>query len=163
MFTTVHEFLIDLGFKQFDIGLLVLCPIGAILGSYAHTILLTINPTKMPGRGGTRFVSHVDALGRAMWTFNRCMLGAILGLVVALYFIGAVHENITTLAKLVALSILLGFAAPKLWIAQERIVATQAMKHLNQILDHAGNTAQRATPEQSTRDLDTDPSGPPSK
>jgi len=71
------------------------------------------------------------------------MLGAILGLVVALYFIGAVHENTTTLAKLAALSILLGFAAPKLWVAQERIIVGQAMKRLNQMLDNAAQDPER--------------------
>jgi hypothetical protein len=137
---TMYDFLLELGFKKFDIALLIMCPIGAILGSYAHAILLTINPAKMPAPGGMRPVSPLDALGRFSWTMNRFMLGAILGLVVALYFIGAVHENTTTLAKLGALSILIGFAAPKLWVAQERIVVEQATKRLSEMMGKAGRT-----------------------
>jgi hypothetical protein len=130
----VKEFLMELGFQKYDLALLILCPLGAVVGSYAHAILQLINPHRMPRPGTTRFLSNKDALGRVAWWVFRLTLGAILGLVVALYFIGALQENLTTLAKIVALSILLGFAAPKLWLVQERVVVERATNLLSDLL-----------------------------
>jgi hypothetical protein len=131
----MHDFLIDLGFQKYDIALLVLCPIGAIIGSYAHAVLLIINPHRVPRPGTTRFNTAPDALGRAAWLSFRLSLGAILGLVVGLYFVGALQENTTTLAKVVALSILLGYTAPRIWIAQEKVVADVAERRLRELLE----------------------------
>jgi len=136
----VKEFLLELGFQKYDIALLTLCPLGAVIGSFAHVILQVMNPHRMPRPGATRFASNMDALGRFAWLTLRLILGAILGLVIALYFIGALQENLTTLAKIVALSILLGFAAPKLWLAQERIVVDQSLKLLKDILPASQKT-----------------------
>jgi hypothetical protein len=133
----MHEFLVDLGLKKYDVALLILCPCAAMLGSFAHVILQMINPQRMPGQGNTQILGHLDAIGRFVWTALRLALGGILGLVIALYFTGALQENISTLAKIVALSVLLGYAAPKLWIAQEKIVVGQSLKHLEALLGRA--------------------------
>lgn len=135
----MHEFLVDLGLKKYDVALLVLCPCAAMLGSFAHVILQMINPQRMPTQGNTRILGHLDAFGRMVWTMLRLALGAILGLVIALYFIGALQENISTLAKIIALSVLIGYAAPKLWLAQEKLVIGQTLKHLESVLGKAQN------------------------
>jgi hypothetical protein len=131
----MQEFLVDLGFKKYDVALLLLCPLGAVIGSFAHAMLLLINPHRIPRPGTTQFNTAQDALGRAAWLTFRLSLGAILGLVVGLYFIGALQENTTTLAKVVALSILLGFAAPKIWVAQEQLITDAAERRLKELLE----------------------------
>ncbi len=131
----MFEMLTSIGLKGHDLALLILCPAGAALGSYAHAILQMINPHQMPGVGGTVPLSFVDGMGRFAWTIFRISLGGILGLVVALYFIGSIQENISTVSKIVALSILLGYSAPKLWLSQERIILKQSEKFLDTQLD----------------------------
>ena len=131
----MHEFLVDLGFGKYDVALLILCPLGATLGSFAHAILLISNPQKIPRPGDVRFNSNMEAMVRAIWLAFRLTLGAILGLVVGLYFVGALQENVATLAKIVALSILIGYAAPKLWVAHEKILVEELLKRFKDVLD----------------------------
>lgn len=45
----------------------------------------------------------------------------MIGLVLGLYFVGALHETISTFAKVVALSIV-GYSAPVLLETQERLM-----------------------------------------
>ena len=117
------EFLTELGFKKYDLALLLFCPAGAVLGSFAHAMLTSINPDQPPcDEKRVRVASPRLAAARGSWLVLRLSLGAILGLVIALYFIGALQENLTTLAKIIALSILLGYGAPKIWVAQERLL-----------------------------------------
>lgn len=47
-------------------------------------------------------------------------VGLVLGLVIALYFVGAITESITSLARILGLCVLLGYQAPHLWLTQER-------------------------------------------
>ncbi len=120
------EFLTDLGFKKYDLALLLFCPAGALLGSFAHAMLTSMNPDQPPrDERRVRVASPRLAAARGSWLVFRLSLGAILGLVIALYFIGALQENLTALAKIIALSILLGYGAPKIWLAQERLLLTR--------------------------------------
>lgn len=122
----IIEFLTELGIKKYDLALLLFCPIGAVLGSFAQAILTTINPDQPPKDSEKVYFasSHLRA-ARGAWLTLRLMLGAILGLVIALYFIGALQENLPTLAKIIALSILLGYAAPKIWATQEKFIVNR--------------------------------------
>ncbi len=65
---------------------------------------------------------------------NPGMVGAVLGFVVALYFIGAVSDHLTSLARILALCILLGYQAPSLWRTQERIVSNIVEEKVKAIL-----------------------------
>lgn len=67
---------------------------------------------------------------------NPGMVGAVLGFVVALYFIGAVSDHLTSLARILALCILLGYQAPSLWRTQERILSTIVEEKVKAILGH---------------------------
>ena len=130
----MKEILLQLGLTYYDIALLVFCPIGAIIGSIAHAAMLMINPERMPGPGQTKILCSTDALGRFTWLVLRLTLGGILGLVISLYFIGTLKESITTISKLIALSVLIGYAAPKLWIAQERALMKKIDDKIKSIL-----------------------------
>lgn len=69
------------------------------------------------------------------------MLGAILGLIIGLYFIGAIQETPSTIAKVMALSILLGYAAPKIWEAQDKIVTAKINKIVNSEISQDNTSA----------------------
>jgi hypothetical protein len=73
---------------------------------------------------------------------NRIMLGALLGGLLALYFVGTLQPNVTTIAKLTALSVLIGYAAPKIWLAQERVVTENVVARLEDALRRGGNNVE---------------------
>lgn len=49
-------------------------------------------------------------------------IGAALGFVIALYFVGAITQEVASVMKVLALSILLGYQAPLLWRLQQRVM-----------------------------------------
>jgi len=72
---------------------------------------------------------------RSNWLGLRILLGAILGLIIALYFIGSIQENISTICKISALSILAGYAAPKIWVMQEILLINRLENLINKKVD----------------------------
>lgn len=120
-----------------DVWLIFLSPICSILGSLAHMCLIEINPNKMPGRGHTHVVCFIDAMGRFKWIVYRLFVGAVLGLLFAFYFVGAIAENATTLFKLLAFAILVGYSAPRLWFMQEKILMEQIDSKIRTAIDNA--------------------------
>lgn len=117
------NFFSQLGLSSYDFALMVFCPAGAVLGSFAQVIQVTINPYNPPDQEGVEYIASKKLQeARGNWIALRLMLGGILGIVIGLYFVGAIQENLTTLTKIVMLSILFGYAAPKVWVAQEKIV-----------------------------------------
>jgi hypothetical protein len=129
------EFLSELGLTHYDIALLILCPLGAIVGSIAQASVLSIDLHTPPiEEKQVQFASRRLAGARMAWMLLRLNLGATLGFVTALYFIGAIQENLPTLAKITALSILLGYAAPKVWIAQEKLLVDRVREMIGREL-----------------------------
>lgn len=123
---------IGIGLSSYDIALLIFCPIGAVLGSFAHAIVETIDVSRPPtSTSQLRLASKELRELRGMWLGLRLILGAILGLVIGLYFIGAIQETPSTIGKIIALSVLLGYAAHKVWEAQDRIVTAKIKTLLN--------------------------------
>lgn len=118
--------LLGLGLSNYDLALLFVCPIGAVLGGFAQAIVQTIDLNSPPrNESDLRWASPELQKLRGAWLGLRLTLGAILGVVIGLYFVGAIQENPATLAKITALSVLAGYAAPKVWGAQERIVTAK--------------------------------------
>jgi MFS family permease len=109
-----------LGFTLYDVSLVIACTFGAIVGSFAHAIAATIAPEGPPNVEGVKhFASSELQKARGAWMAMRMMLGGILGFVFGLYFVGTLHETPATFAKVWALSFLVGYAAPKLWVIKE--------------------------------------------
>ena len=63
--------------------------------------------------------------------------GMALGLVVSLYFFGAITQDVTSLARVVGLCILLGYQAPNIWKAQEKVISDIVDKKLVQAIKNA--------------------------
>ncbi|MNZ83436.1 hypothetical protein D3C78_1021640 [compost metagenome] len=114
------------GFTGYDIALLIACTAGAVVGSFAQAIMATIHPDGPPNKEGImHFASPELQKARGTWIALRLMLGAILGFVFGLYFVGTLHETPATFAKVWALSFIVGYAAPKIWAAKEQTVLRQ--------------------------------------
>ncbi|HCE8944356.1 TPA: hypothetical protein NHU91_003563 [Pseudomonas aeruginosa] len=109
------------GFTGYDFALLAACTFGAVVGSFAQAIVATIHPDGPPNKEGVmHFASPELQKARGAWIAMRLVLGGILGFVFGLYFVGTLHETPATFAKVWALSFIVGYAAPKIWAAQER-------------------------------------------
>lgn len=112
-----------LGLTSHDIALLVGCPIGGVIGSFAQAIVKTIDLGGPPTKEGDMSIASKELQEiRGIWFSLRFVLGGILGLVLGLYFVGAMQPTPATAAKVIALSIIAGYAAPKVWESQEKIV-----------------------------------------
>ena len=113
----------SLGITSHDIALLVGCPIGGVIGSLAQAIVKTIDLNSPPNsEGDMRLASKELRELRGLWLHLRLTLGGILGFVLGLYFVGALQPTSATIAKVIALAIIAGYAAPKVWEAQEKVV-----------------------------------------
>ncbi len=113
----------SLGLSPHDVALLIGCPIGSVIGSMAQAIVKTINLDGPPNKeNDMRLASKELQELRGLWLSLRLTLGAILGLVLGLYFIGSIQPTPGTVAKIIALSIVAGYAAPKVWEAQDKII-----------------------------------------
>ncbi|WP_444901473.1 hypothetical protein ACJJIG_18575 [Microbulbifer sp. SSSA007] len=122
--------LFGLGLSNYDIALLIFCPIGAVIGSFAFAIVETI-AHKPPTKEDDFTVANEHVRNaRGIWLGLRMILGGILGLVLGLYFVGAIQETVATLTKIVALSIFAGYSAPNIWLAQEEAIANKVAELL---------------------------------
>ncbi|HEP9230917.1 hypothetical protein N0754_09815 [Pseudomonas aeruginosa] len=111
----------ELGFSNFDVLLPIACTIGAIFGSLTQTIIANYNLNSLPRKGGEMKSASLQLQEmRSAWLFLRLFVGGVLGFVVGLYFIGALQETPAVFAKIWALSFVVGYAAPKIWVVQER-------------------------------------------
>lgn len=133
--------LIDIGLSKYDIALLIFCPLGALIGSFAFAITATISDMPPKKECQAQFASSQLAKARGAWLMLRLTLGAILGLLLGLYFIGAIQETPSTLAKVVALSIIAGYAAPKIWLAQDKVVSSKIQRAINAELSKFDETS----------------------
>ncbi|HED1679237.1 TPA: hypothetical protein R4Q56_005694 [Pseudomonas aeruginosa] len=123
----------ELGFSNFDVLLPIACTIGAIFGSLAQTIIANYNLNSLPRKEGEMKSAPPQLQEmRSAWLFLRLFVGGVLGFVVGLYFVGALQETPAVFAKIWALSFVVGYAAPKIWVVQERNLLNRIDSSLDQ-------------------------------
>ncbi len=110
----------------FDAALILFCPLAAAIGGCAHVLILQSKYDKIPAPGSMILLPRREAMFKGFWIVSRLFLSAIIGLVVALYFLGTVKEEVATLGKLLAFSILIGYSAPRIWSMQAEIMEFKA-------------------------------------
>lgn len=128
---------------SFEVALLVGCPIAASIGGFAHILILHSRYDRIPRPGSYILLPKNEAKFRGAWMLFRLMLSAIIGLLAALYFMGAVKEDVATFGKLLAVSMIIGYSAPRIWAMQEEIVRVKARElaeKLKQSETHQLNT-----------------------
>lgn len=125
---TILSALQALGFGAMDGLLIVFAPLCAGIGSTVHGMLVEMNPTQLPRGGRVRTPTEVAVFMK--WCPYRLFIGCALGLVVALYFVGSLSHSPTSLARVLALAVFVGYAAPKLWSLQEDHLVRQIESRL---------------------------------
>ena len=98
--------------------------------------MLKSDYSKLPKKG--RLASPIELVTNFSWLTGRLLLSAVAGLVLALYFVGALTDSATTVARILAFAILVGYAAPRLWVAQEQVVAAAIEDRMRAILKEHG-------------------------
>lgn len=135
----------SLGLTSHDIALLLGCPIGGVVGSLAQAIVKTIDLKGPPRKeSDMRLASKELRELRGIWLHLRLTLGGILGFVLGLYFVGAMQPIASTAAKVIALSIIAGYAAPKVWEAQEKMIDAK-LKHLIEAQGNSPSSERNST------------------
>ena len=127
-------FLEGLGLSEQDISLLYLCPLVSALGSLVHVLMSQGDMRSFKEPKALKFLSAraffiLNAL-RLQWAIKRLFLGASTGLLLYLYFAGALTQNTTTIFRFLALCLLAGYLSPRLWQFQEQMVS----HHIEQLL-----------------------------
>ncbi|WP_130472435.1 hypothetical protein [Candidatus Magnetaquicoccus inordinatus] len=131
---TFLEILSVFEFTCVDVLLVLVCSVGGCVGSVANIISQEIGSSRIPGKGSTIILSSIDAIGRVKWIFLRLVQGLIIGLIIALYFVGSIHKGPASISKVIALSILIGYSAPAFWKKQEIIVNNKLLKEIQENL-----------------------------
>ena len=88
-----------------DIALLALCPLFACIGILIASLL---DAAHSPANSGLvkRFFSTAYA------NIANLLIGLVVGVVIALFFVGVINNDISSLARMLVLSMFLGYKAP---------------------------------------------------
>lgn len=119
----IFDFLNSIGFKNQDYALILLCPIFSAIGS-----LVSIVMEKYVQNDAYNIFNTSKIVGRLF-------VGSVLGLVLSLYLIGAISEGRSTIPRILALSILIGYSAPRIWFIQKKAVEAVAEKRIEKLLE----------------------------
>lgn len=160
-----------IGLSGYDLSLLVLCPIFAMLGTLvanavkgildkpeftplnelpAHYLdrMLEADENRDPKLELAKLNSrmkewHESKVRRSelLDSFRLPFIGLVLGLVIALYFVGAITNDVTSLARVLGLCVLLGYQAPNIWLTQEKAIKKSLDKKLDHVINNAGLTS----------------------
>ena len=123
-----------LKFTAVDIDLMILCPIAGGIGGFLRFLCQAVNFDNLLGGSGrsgienASFANVSQMFASLEWLLGHVILSAAAGLMVGLYFVGSVKGDPTTIARLLALSILVGYAAPRLWRSQEKSIISLVEK-----------------------------------
>lgn len=124
--------LASLGLSGYDVLLPIACAVGAVFGSLVQAMLATISHDGPPtSEDDLRIAPPRLQLTRSMWLSMRLFVGAVLGFVFGLYFVGTIIETPATFAKVWALSFIVGYAAPKIWTLKEDALVRRAERELD--------------------------------
>ena len=136
IFVNATNIIAGIEINTIDIALLILCPLFTALGVLVASL---VNNTDQYSQLSTlkRFFNN------AFSNIANLLAGVVLGIVIALFFIGAVNNDISSLARILVLSIFLGYKAPLLWNFQNRNT-----KHSS---ERSANTVAKAKPAVATK------------
>ncbi len=119
----VVAFVESFGFTCQDILFLFFCSAFAALGGITNICVLWTDYSKLPDEGSFVLASLMVSRIRIFWIFIRISLSCVVGLIFGLFLVGALNSNSATTARIFALSILIGYAAPKLLVTQEALIS----------------------------------------
>ena len=91
-----------------DLALLILCPIFAAIGVLIASVLKNRQRLKT----NQYFKRFIDAI---FTNISNVFIGLSIGFIIALFFLGAINNDTTSLAKVLVLSAFLGYKTPSFW------------------------------------------------
>lgn len=100
---------LGLEIRNTDLLILLISPILSLLGGLVFIVLEKDNKYES-------FRRKLSFIGSQLFA------SSVLGLVIALYFIGSISPDLSSISRLFGLIILLGYQAPRLWMMQEIII-----------------------------------------
>lgn len=149
------------GITWIDLFLVILCPVAGLIGTMVSSVMQrkqiakaipqdmfidkelaysseddfeTVQKRKNELRSSyERFIYEESKLA----TRGNHIIGFALGLVVSLYFFGAITQDVTSLARVIGLCILLGYQAPNIWSAQEKVISNIVEKKIVEAINNA--------------------------
>jgi hypothetical protein len=104
--------LLGIEVNTIDVALLVLCPVFAALGVMVAS-LISSAPKNLVNNIYQRAFNGICA---------NIFIGVVVGIVVSLFFIGAINNDITSLARVLVLTVFLGYKAPLFWSTKRKQV-----------------------------------------
>jgi hypothetical protein len=117
----------ELTLNTVDVALLFLCPLGAALGVLVSFVIKQ--------RQLNSQLDSPNVMAVISSYIGTIFSGIVLGLLLALFFVGAIANEVTALARVVALSILLGYQSRHLWYSQEGVIKKLINKQLETMLE----------------------------
>ncbi|MCC9660498.1 hypothetical protein LPA49_07940 [Pseudoalteromonas sp. MB41] len=122
------------GFTDVDKLLTFWCPIAAAFGewlrflskarNYEHFISFDESgKAKEP-----TWASFGQLMSAVEWLLGHLILSAGAGLILSLYFVGMIDSEANAIARLLGVSIILGYIAPQLWLSQEKTILNKVEK-----------------------------------
>lgn len=130
----------ELNISAVDRLLLLGSPICAIIGSFVHAFVAEMDMSQFPrtikdGKVQARIRNSIEVAVIMKWLFYRLFIGGAIGFVFSLYFVGISNNDLTSIARILAFAILVGYSAPKLWHSQEKIIKKYVDSKLQEILN----------------------------
>jgi hypothetical protein len=115
-----------IGISFFDFFLPIACALGAVIGSFVQAMLATIDHDGPPNTYDKLKIAPPKMQEiRHAWLSMRAYIGGVLGFIFGLYFIGMLDESPGTFARIWALSFIVGYAAPKIWVAKSHALVSK--------------------------------------
>ena len=91
-----------------DVALLVLCPVFAALGVMVASLV--------NGRGEVAVQNIFKRFFSGIFSnLANLFIGIVVGIVISLFFVGAINNDISSLARVLVLTVFLGYKAPLIW------------------------------------------------
>ena len=155
------------GLSVLDVTLLCLCPVFAALGTVVSGTIKKLGEkidfeeaTTLPANRlyedltdltiaeklrtyneeRKELFEHFKRREKRLTAFRLAFIGFALGVVIALYFVGSITQSITSVARVFALCVLLGYQAPNLWAVQEKVIGKVVEEKLTEALRKKGDT-----------------------
>lgn len=130
------EMFTGVSFSDNDLFMMFLCPVFSMVGGVANFFALYQSHENAHKQGESgKLIDFKMASMHADRLRVRVILSVVIGLIVALYFIGSIVSP-NTVAKVFALSIILGFSVPALWLSQEKLILDTTENRFKKISDN---------------------------
>ncbi|MEH6444958.1 MAG: hypothetical protein V7784_13765 [Oceanospirillaceae bacterium] len=149
VFVNAKMTLAGIDVNTIDISLIILCPVFTALGCIVASLLKS-----------QESATNVNIVQRFFYgiyaNISNLFIGLVLGLVIALFFIGSINNDISSLSRVLVLSVFLGFKAPLLWNLKKIAPKMPAIAKAKVLAPAKAKVSNVTTPPASNVSIDQD-------